>query len=308
MENGTVLRIERISKNDGQGLRTVVFLKGCPLHCAWCSTPESQAAQPELFYKQNKCLHCARCIKECPQHALSVSESRCAVIRDRSKCVNCFHCTEICPSKAMGLYGETMTVEQVMREIRTETMFYFFSNGGVTLSGGDILLQETFARAILKECKKECIHTMAEMDMFGSYDKIQRVMEYLDAYYVDIKLMDASAHRKWTGVSNETILENIRRTSSDYPNKALHARVPLVHGINDSIENICQTTAFCKQLPSCTELEFLPYHRLGTATYAYLDRPYALEKLPPMTPDEVWKTLACINTDDLPFRVTVSGA
>lgn len=307
MTQGTVLRIEKISRNDGAGLRTVIFLKGCPLHCAWCSTPESQSPVPELFYKQSKCLHCAKCIRECPQKALSVSADRRAVVRDNNKCINCFHCAEVCTGKAMGIYGKTMTVEQVMQEIQKEAMFYFFSNGGVTLSGGDILLQTEFARDILKACREECIHTMAELDMFGNYENIQKIIPHLSAYYVDLKLMNSEQHKKWTGMNNTSILENIRRASREFPQKPLYARVPLIAGINDSVENIEQTITFCKQLPSCVELEFLPYHRLGMATYDYLARPYALADMPRMTPEAIQEKLTLQCTKDLPFRVKIAG-
>ncbi|MGL6201797.1 MAG: glycyl-radical enzyme activating protein [Lachnospiraceae bacterium] len=185
MNQGTVLRIERISPSDGQGLRTVVYFKGCPLRCAWCSTPESQSSQPEWFYKQAKCQQCAACIMACPQSALSFSES--AVIRDKSKCINCFKCASACLSHAIGIYGKTMTVDQVMREIRKDTLFYFYSEGGVTLSGGDVLVQADFAREILKACQEDCISTTAELDMYGSYKNVKKVLEYLDSYFVDIK-------------------------------------------------------------------------------------------------------------------------
>lgn len=307
MDRGTVLRIEKISPNDGHGLRTVVFFKGCPLHCAWCSTPESQRMQPELFYKQAKCLHCARCIKGCPQHALSVSADRTSVIRDASQCIGCFHCAEICPAHAIGVYGEEMTVEQVMREIRKERMFYFFSGGGVTLSGGDVLQQADFARAILKECKEECIHTMAEMDMFGFYENVRKVVEYLDGYYVDIKCMDTDIHRRWTGVDNKSILQNIRRASCDFPDKPMHVRVPLIPGVNDSAANLQATADFCKTLPSCVELELLPFHRLGSATYQYLGRNYAFAGTERMHPEQAEQTARKVLNDEYPFVVTVSG-
>ncbi|MGN1014125.1 MAG: glycyl-radical enzyme activating protein [Butyricicoccus sp.] len=307
MNQGTVLRIEKISPNDGRGLRTVVFLKGCPLHCAWCSTPESQSPRPELFYKQSKCRHCARCIQQCPQKALSVSADRRSVVRDTSKCIRCFRCVDVCPTQAMGLYGETMTVEQVMKEIRKESVFYFFSQGGVTLSGGDILLQADFARAILRECKEDCLHTMAEMDLFGPYENVRKVLEYLDSYYVDVKCMDAELHQTWTGVSNQTILRNLRQAVSEFPNTPLHVRVPLIPGVNNTAENLTATIRLCCELPSCVELELLPYHRLGTATYGYLSRPYPMNEVPQMTADEAVSQLRFLPLEELPFTVSVSG-
>ena len=306
MNQGTVLRIEKISPNDGSGLRTVVFLKGCPLRCQWCSTPESQSAKPELYYKQAKCIHCGRCIASCPQHALSVSRDRRAVVRDKSKCIQCFRCAKVCLTEAAGVYGKSMTVQEVMQEIRKESLFYFFSGGGVTLSGGDVLLQAEFAAKILRNCREECIDTTAELDMFGPYDNVRTVLEHLDSVYVDIKLMDTEAHKKWTGVGNETILENIRRASAEFPDKPMSVRVPLIQGINDTEENIQRTVEFCRQLPSCRELEFLPYHRLGSSTYEYLDRPYGLQELEPMSAEKAEEKIRMIDRTLLPFAVKVS--
>jgi pyruvate formate lyase activating enzyme len=307
MEHGTVLRIEKISPNDGHGLRTVIFLKGCPLRCAWCSTPESQSAAPEWFYKQAKCLHCARCIQACPQGALSVSADRTAVVRDKRKCVNCFQCASVCCSHAIGVYGKTMTVEQVMKEIRKESLFYFCSGGGVTLSGGDVLLQADFARAILMECREDCINTMAELDMYGPYENIQKVLAHLDSCFIDVKLMNPQQHKQWTGADNVSILDNIRRTALDFPHTPLHIRVPLIPGVNDTAENIRATAAFCETLATCHSLEFLPYHRLGTAAYQYTDRPYALGQLPPMTYPEAYEHVRVLKDRPLPFSVQIAG-
>ena len=304
---GRILRIEKISPNDGSGLRTVVFLKGCPLRCKWCSTPESQSGETELFYKQAKCIHCGRCIQVCPRHALSVSADRRAVVRDREKCIGCYKCVDACLTEATGLYGKTMTVDEVMHEIRKESLFYFFSGGGVTLSGGDVLLQADFAAEILRQCKEECMHTMAELDMYGDYENVAKILPYLDAYFADIKLMDPELHKRWTGRSNETILRNIRQAAEEYPDKSLHARAPIIPGVNDTLENIRATLEFCKQLPACRELEFLPYHRLGSATYDYLGRSYDFKDLEPLDKEAVTEKLQQLDLEGLPFAVRVSG-
>ena len=307
MEQGLVLRIERISPNDGFGLRSVVFLKGCPLRCAWCSTPESQSARPEWYYKQAKCLHCGRCIRACPAGALSVSADRTALVHDKAKCTECFRCAQVCPTHAVGTYGQMMTVEDVMQEIRKDTLFYFNSGGGVTLSGGDVLLQGDFAAAILRACKAECLHTMAELDLYGSYDRVQKLAPWLDACFVDLKHMDDTAHRRWTGVSNKTILENLLRLSAEFPALSLHIRVPLIPGVNDTEENLQATAAFCARLPSCRTLEFLPYHRLGTATYGYTQREYPLGDLAALTADEAARRVSCLPRQTWPFAIEVAG-
>lgn len=301
-----ILRIERLSPNDGRGLRTVVFFKGCPLHCAWCSTPESQCGLPELFYKKEKCVSCGKCISVCPNGALHFNEETKKVNIDRNKCKKCFACTKVCLKNAIGVYGETMTVNQVMKQILKDEVFYFHSQGGITLSGGDVLGQAEFAREVLKKCKESGIHTMAELDMYGTYKNIEMLLPYLDAFYVDIKLMDPVMHKKYTGVDNRTILENIRKASA-HKKGALHVRIPLIWNVNDSRENIQDTAEFCKSLDSCAELEFLPYHRLGQITYEYLGRDYAFTNDPPMTYEQAYEKTGFLKEMKLPFPVKISG-
>lgn len=306
-ERGMVLRIEKISPNDGQGLRTVVFLKGCPLRCAWCSTPESQQSKREWFYKQAKCRRCGKCILACPQGALSISPETNTVIRDKGKCTECFLCADACAFRAIGVYGKMMTVDQVMKEIRKESVFYFCSGGGVTLSGGDVLLQADFAQAILRECREDCINTSAELDMYGSYDNVRKVMKYLNSAFVDIKIMDSGLHRKWTGVENTSILENIRKASSDFPDVPLHIRMPLIPGVNNLSNHILSIVEYCKTIPTCNCLEFLPYHRLGVASYQYLGRKYVFSDLPAVMEEEAQGYLNILKSLKLPFTMEIAG-
>lgn len=307
MEKGAVLRIERISPQDGQGLRTVVFLKGCPLRCAWCSTPESQRAEPEWHYKQAKCQRCMRCIDACPHGALRFSPEKSGIVRDRDACAECFACADACLPKAIGVHGKIMTVDDVMKEIRKDSLFYFYSQGGVTLSGGDVLLQPVFAGEILKACREDCINTAAELDMFGHYENVARVMQFLDAVFADVKAMDAAVHKLWTGVDNRTILDNIVRVSTDFPKTPITVRVPLIPGINDSRESIEAAADFCATVKTCRTLEFLPYHRLGDAAYRYIDRAYECAHLPSMTNDQARQRVQFLTERNMPFTVKVSG-
>lgn len=304
---GTILRIEKISPNDGRGLRTVVFFKGCPLRCRWCSTPESQKKEQELFYKSQKCTLCGRCVKVCPKKALSKDEKNGKIRINEEKCDHCLLCVKACPSKARGYYGDVMTVEQVMKTILKDEIFYFHSGGGVTLSGGDVLCQAEFAEELLKACKEAEIHTMAELDMFGDYGRISRLLPYLDELFADIKLMDGSLHKKWTGADNRTILQNIKKAAENCGPGTIHIRVPLVWGINDTKKNIEKTAEYCSELKSCRELEFLPYHRLGQAVYGCLQREYLLENLPPMSFEDAYEKVAFLKERKLPFPVKISG-
>lgn len=304
---GTILRIEKISLHDGCGMRTVVFLKGCPLRCAWCSTPESQNCCPEVYYQAQRCTRCGNCIEACPTHALRMEESLGRVVRDAAACTSCKSCVDVCPSKARGIYGKEMTRSEVMQHIHRDEVFFYHSGGGVTLSGGDILLQAPFARDILMECRDSGIDTMAELDMYGDYENVALLLPHLDRFYVDIKLMDDRQHRRWTGHTNKGILENIRKAAAVCHKQALHVRVPLIPGVNDSRENIRQTAAFCRELESCAALEFLPYHRLGQATYTYLERDYAFASLPSLSQEDVAARVGFLKEGKLPFPVYISG-
>ena len=251
-----ILRIDRISTKDGKGLRTVVFFKGCHLRCAWCSTPESQLPIHEIYYRKDSCIMCGRCVTSCPEHALSFTKSGEEIVIDRKRCKKCFKCVKVCPTRARGVYGKEMTVAEVMKEIQKDEVFFFHSGGGVTLSGGDVLCQAEFARDLLSACKDSVINTCAELNMYGEYNKIKILLPYLDSFYVDIKMMDSNMHKKWTGVDNNTILENIKRASVDCKQNAIHVRVPLIGTLTTVGKNVLETAEFCRELTNCSELEF----------------------------------------------------
>ena len=306
-EKAVILRTERISLNDGKGMRTVVFFKGCHLHCAWCSTPESQRLPREVYYKKERCRSCGACIAACPEQALSVAEDGKGVLRDREKCRQCFRCVDVCNFRAQQVYGREMTVEDVMKEIRKDEIFYFHSGGGVTLSGGDVFCQTDFAEALLEECIDSGIDTCAELDLYTVPENVRRIIPKLDTVYIDVKCMSAETHRQWTGVSNERILSNLQLADGVCRKDALHVRVPVVEGVNDEAENIRKTAEFCAGLVNCAELEFLPYHRLGIHAYRQLQRPYPLDDRKPMNRLDVYERMGFLCGGEWPFDIRISG-
>lgn len=302
-----ILRIERISLSDGEGMRTVVFFKGCPLRCAWCSTPESQKAEPEMYYKKERCKFCGRCIEVCPEHALSFDINNIRIVRDYERCIACGKCKDSCLHRAQMVYGKTMTVKQVMKEILKDELFYWHSGGGVTFSGGSVLLYPDFVREVIEECREAAISTAAELEMQAPFSSVEKVVSGLDFFYTDIKTMDPGVHRQWTGADNARILENIRRASTICAPGAIHARTPLIHGINDDKESIRRIAEFCSTMDNISELEFLPYHRLGIHAYAELGREYRLSTMPGMSEEEAIKRIKHLFVQGWPFDIKVAG-
>lgn len=227
---GTVLRIERSSIHDGDGFRTVIFLKGCPMRCQWCSTPESQSFQIE--------------------------------------------------SAAKSTYGKKMTVRDVMLEIRKDSPFFFISSGGITLSGGEILSQPEFSRAILMNCRREGYHTAIETSFFAPWESVNLILPYVNTAFVDLKLMDDRLHKHYCGVSNQLILENLKQANQAHNQFKLVIRIPIIPGINDSETELAQIGTFCAGLECLDHIQLLPYHRLGISTYQKLGRCYTLTNVP----------------------------
>jgi len=284
--SGNILRFERASIHDGQGLRTVLFLKGCTLNCPWCSTPESRILEPQRAYIQDLCTLCGRCIVACPEQALTLADNGHKVAYDQAKCKLCFSCAAVCPQNAIKKYGFNLTVAETVEQIRKDEVFYFHSGGGLTISGGEPFRQPEFSTAVLKESKKLGIHTAVESCMHVPYEQIELALPWLDHLYADIKQMDSQLHRLWLGEDNRLILENITKVNAAGLPLDITIRLPLIPGFNDGDQNLRDTVQFCSKLVNIKEIEILPYHRLGIDTYRYLGLDYQCQDLTP--PSEVY--------------------
>jgi pyruvate formate lyase activating enzyme len=265
--SGVVFNIQRYSIHDGPGIRTTVFLKGCPLACLWCQNPESQSREPEIMINRNLCAVCGRCVSECENGAISLLEE-CSVT-DRMKCICCGRCVEVCPNEARKLSGTVMTVGEVVKEVLKDLDFYENSGGGVTLSGGEATFQPEFALAILRECKNSGMHTAIETCGYTSWEVLDRFLECTDLVLFDIKHMDDAVHKEGTGISNEKILENAAKMAKV---KAMLVRVPLIPGFNDSEQDVRQIAAFVASLPNKVEVDLLAYNPLGEGKYESLGK------------------------------------
>lgn len=284
-DSGVVFNLQKFSVHDGPGIRTLVFLKGCPLKCQWCSNPESQHPYPEVLYNESKCIgidECGFCLPSCSTGAIVKAEGKVTI--NREQCNNCSSCTESCPAKALEICGKTMTVQQVLDIVEEDSAFYSRSGGGITLSGGEPLLQADFARGLLREAKERGLDTAIETTGFAQWEDIVKVFEYVDTVHFDLKCLDAEKHKRYTGVSNEEILHHFESVCANFPNIRLIARTPVVPGFNDTEEDIMAISNYIKGMPRYVEYELLGYHRFGEGKYTLLGRQYQLKNVPTLDP------------------------
>ncbi|MCD6419293.1 MAG: glycyl-radical enzyme activating protein [Synergistetes bacterium] len=259
MSGGIIFDIKRFSVHDGPGIRTTIFFKGCPLSCWWCHNPESQSMNPELMLWPDRCIGCETCIKVCPNKAVSLIDNM--IVTNRKKCVACGVCADNCPASAREIVGRRVSVEELLRDIEKDVTFYDESGGGVTISGGEPFLQWEFLENLLKECREREIHTAVDTTGYVDSDVILRVSDVIELFLYDLKLMDDSKHKYYTGVSNGLILKNLKLLDS--AGKRIFARFPLIPGINDDEDNIRKTAEFVSGLSSVEEIDVLPYHKGG---------------------------------------------
>ena len=276
---GIVFNIQRFTIHDGPGLRTELFLKGCPLRCRWCSNPESwhTVIQPGVY--KTKCIShkkCGMCEDACPEpEVLTFTRGKLSDI-NREKCINCMACYDACPSDAIKQWGKPMSVEECMKEILKDRGYYERSGGGVTVSGGDPLVQSDFVAELFRACKEEGIHTCLESTFYADWAEIEKVLPYTDLLISDIKHMDTDVHRTYTGVSNERILENLKRLSKEPQEMIL--RIPVIPGVNDDSKNIEATADFIlnELNGQVRTLQLLSFMRLGEEKYTSLGIPYPM--------------------------------
>ena len=279
---GTVLNVQRFTLHDGPGIRTEFFLKGCPLRCDWCGNPESFNRHIEVGVYRNKCISsqtCGSCKEVCHDPKMLIfSDSKLEEI-DRNKCTSCLACSDECPSEAIRQWGKFMSVDECMNVILKDKGYYERSGGGVTVSGGEPLLQSDFVFDLFKACKQEGIHTCIESSLYSNWNKIDKLLPYTDLFISDIKLMDRNQHKKYTGVDNQKILKNLKQLSKT--EKEVILRIPVIPTVNDNFDNIKATADFItdEMFGKVRTLQLLSFMRLGEEKYESLGLPYKMRYL-----------------------------
>lgn len=293
---GNIIEIQRWSVSDGPGSRTVVFLKGCPLHCPWCANPESQDTARQIGIFSSRCVSCGGCRRDCPE-ATALPAKEGAFVDDR--CTGCGTCIETCHAGARSWMGEEMTVDDIMEILQKDMIFYRKSGGGITFSGGEPLTQPAFVKEVITRCEQVGIHTAVETCGYFSWKTSEEAVRMLDFIIFDIKHMDDVIHKRLTGVSNRRILENVKRIGE--LNTPLVIRIPVIPTLNDSPENILETARFVRDhLPNAIGIEALPYHRLGVNKYAALGMEYQLSHLEPPSPEAMETLRRIISNTGIP--------
>jgi glycyl-radical enzyme activating protein len=264
--NGIIFDIQRFSIDDGPGIRTVVFLKGCNMRCLWCHNPESQNSHAEIMYYPQKCIGCGKCVDVCPHGAHIIENGKITFLR--KKCINCGKCVQECHTGALTLTGKTVSVEEVMLEIKKDDLYYKNSGGGITFSGGEPLLQVDFLMELLIECEKLNYHCAIETAGNVEWEVFEKIIPYTDLFLYDIKLIDDINHKKSTGVSNKRIIENLKKLSVE--KVEVWVRTPLIPSINDNPNDIKEISDLISSLKTIKKHEFLPYNSLGESKYESL--------------------------------------
>lgn len=274
--SGTIFKIKRFSVHDGPGIRTSVFLKGCPLNCIWCHSPEGISSDITIWYDKSLCIACGECIKACPNNALTLLNDPDSQIKiDRQSCCLAGDCVKVCPTGAIQYTGSKTNLADVITEIEKDKLYYTTSGGGVTLTGGEPLYQPEFSAAILEACKNRYIHTAIESSLFCEKETIKRILDFVDLFLVDMKIFDPQQHQLYTGKSNEIIRGNIKFLAEN--GKDILIRIPMIDNITDTEENKIAIRNFINSIDSRIPIEYLSYNPLASNNYKKLAIPFLLK-------------------------------
>jgi pyruvate formate lyase activating enzyme len=286
---GTIFDIQKFAIDDGPGIRTTVFLKGCPLRCLWCHNPEGMEMRPQVGWHEKNCIKCLKCIELCPKDAITLHEGR--LVTNESLCDLCGICVKECPVDAREMIGKIVTVDELFAELIEDKAFYQESNGGVTCSGGEPLMQAEFVSALFRKCKEEGIHTALDTSGYGEWEAFERILPFTDLVLFDLKNMDRTRHVSLTGVDPLKIWNNFERLAQ--MRIPICIRCPVIPGCADDEDNFKKVAEFAARFDCVQGIEILPYHRLGEPKYLMLNLKYQLKGLEP-PPAELMERLNAV--------------
>lgn len=282
--NGTIFNIQKFCTNDGPGIRTTVFFKGCPLHCAWCHNPESHSVSCEMLFDAEKCTGCGKCVTVCKNNAHTFENG--LHIYNRNKCDKCGNCADTCYQNALEEAGKSVSPDEVLDDVLKDKVFYDNSGGGITLSGGEPLLQFDFAYELLKKAKEKGLNTCIETCGFVDCEKILKAAKYIDTFLFDWKITDDELHKKYTGVSNSMIKYNLY--AIDNAGSKIILRCPIIPDVNDNSGHFSGIADLANSLNNTLGIEIEPYHPLGNSKYGKLDKATKVFKTPGDADTEHW--------------------
>jgi pyruvate formate lyase activating enzyme len=299
MQSGLVFNIQKYCLHDGPGIRTTVFLKGCPLCCTWCHNPESQSPRPELIFFESRCIACGECRRVCPFGQAAAGQG--PLPPWLPECTLCGACADACPTDARQIVGERLTVAEVMAPVLQDRLFYEDSGGGVTFSGGEPLTQPAFLQALLTACRREGFHTAVDTCGFACTDVLLETARLADLILYDLKLMDEARHRQYTGVSNAPVLANLEALAAVHDH--IWLRVPVIPGITDDDENLLAIARLAATLKSVHQINLLPYHKIGLSKLRRLRQTYPWEGVEPPSAGQMENALRLFTDHGLVARL-----
>lgn len=300
MTQPLIFDIRRYSINDGPGIRITIFMKGCPLKCAWCHNPESQSPKVQKLYTASKCIGAQDCIEVCPEDALTLTPD--GIITDSEKCTLCGLCADACPSKAIEMSGKLYNTNELVSIIERERVHIDQSGGGVTFSGGEPLMHPEFLIEMLDACGKIGLHRAVDTCGFVSTETLLEVAKHTDLFLYDVKLMDPVKHKKWTGVDNRLILKNLMLLAETGAN--INIRIPFIRNVNTAVEETTKMAKFISRLPGKTPaVNLLPYHNIASGKYKKLEMDYNSEEMEEPTDPEIQQAIEIFNKFDIEVEV-----